>query len=211
MEILIEREDLISLAISVLCGSIIGFEREYNNKSAGFRTVILICLGSTIFTLVSKHAPGSGDRIAANIITGIGFIGAGVIFKDKLSVLGLTTAAVIWTAAGVGMLTGIGYHMLAICITFFTVISLSLFGNISYILDLLKHSKALTLTFKNTDLNNLARVEEIIKNNKVKSKRSTMNKSNGQIYVTLIIKGNEKQFVKLYEALIREESVTDFY
>ena len=105
MEYILEHEDVISLAISILCGSIIGFEREYNNKSAGFRTVILICLGSTIFTIVSNHGTGSDDRIAANIITGIGFIGAGVIFKDKLSVLGLTTAAVIWTSAGIAGIT----------------------------------------------------------------------------------------------------------
>src|SRR6187431_1454735 len=89
MEYVLERHDVVSLAISILCGSIIGFEREYNNKSAGFRTVILICFGSTIFTIVSRYGAGSDDRIAANIITGIGFIGAGVIFKDKLSVLGL--------------------------------------------------------------------------------------------------------------------------
>ena len=105
MQFLLEQGDLISIAVSILCGSIIGFEREYSNKSAGFRTLILICLGSTIFTIVSKHGSGSDDRIAANIITGIGFIGAGVIFKDKLSVLGLTTAAVIWTTAGIGMAT----------------------------------------------------------------------------------------------------------
>src|SRR6187551_1235506 len=127
MNYLLERQDLISIGISILCGSIIGFEREYNNKSAGFRTLILICLGSTIFTIVSKHGIGSDDRIAANIITGIGFIGAGVIFKDKVSVLGLTTAAVIWTSAGIGMLCGIGLHFLALCVTIVTLIVLSLF------------------------------------------------------------------------------------
>src|SRR5215210_4571722 len=101
VQYVLEQKDMISILMSILCGSIIGFEREYNNKSAGFRTIILICLGSTIFTIVSRHGAGSDDRIAANIITGIGFIGAGVIFKDKLSVLGLTTAAVIWTTAGI--------------------------------------------------------------------------------------------------------------
>ena len=168
MQFLLEREDLISIAVSILCGSIIGFEREYNNKSAGFRTIILISLGSTIFTIVSKHGTGSDDRIAANIITGIGFIGAGVIFKDKLSVLGLTTAAVIWTTAGIGMATGIGYHMLAFGLTIFTIIILSLFGRVEYFIDQLLHTKAINLTFHNTDINNIYIVEETLKTKKSK-------------------------------------------
>jgi putative Mg2+ transporter-C (MgtC) family protein len=168
MNFLLELEDLISIAVSILCGSIIGFEREYNNKSAGFRTIILISLGSTIFTIVSKHGTGSDDRIAANIITGIGFIGAGVIFKDKLSVLGLTTAAVIWTTAGIGMATGIGYHMLAFGLTIFTIIILSLFGRVEYLIDQLPHTKAINLTFHNTDINNIYILEETLKNKKLK-------------------------------------------
>jgi putative Mg2+ transporter-C (MgtC) family protein len=85
---------------------------------------MLITLGSTIFSIVSRHGAGADDRISANIITGIGFIGAGVIFKDKMSVMGLTTAAVIWTSAAIGMTTGIGYHSLAIAFTAITLIIL---------------------------------------------------------------------------------------
>ena len=211
MNFLLEREDLISIAVSILCGSIIGFERQYNNKSAGFRTIILISLGSTIFTIVSKHGTGSDDRIAANIITGIGFIGAGVIFKDKLSVLGLTTAAVIWTTAGIGMATGIGYHMLAFGLTIFTIIILSLFGRVEYLIDRLPHTKAVNLTFHNTDINNIYILEETLKNKKIKSKRLMMNKSKGQLFVILRVKGSQKQFVELNEELIKMESIMDYY
>src|SRR5688572_18351765 len=135
MNYLIAQADLNSILVSILCGSILGFEREYFNKSAGFRTIILICLGSTMFTLISRYSTGSDDRIAANIITGIGFIGAGVIFKDKLTVLGLTTAAVIWTAAGIGMAAGIGEHMLAFLVTIFTLAVLSIFGKAEFVID----------------------------------------------------------------------------
>lgn len=211
MQFLLEREDLIIIAVSILCGSIIGFERQYNNKSAGFRTIILISLGSTIFTIVSKHGSGSDDRIAANIITGIGFIGAGVIFKDKLSVLGLTTAAVIWTTAGIGMATGIGYHMLAFGLTIFTIIILSLFGRVEYLIDQLPHTKAINLTFHNTDINNIYILEETLKNRKIKSKRLMMNKSKGLLFVTLRVKGSQKQFVELNEELIKMESIMDYY
>jgi len=72
------------MVVSVLCGGVIGFEGEYRNKSACLRTIILISLGSTIFTIVSRYGSGSDDRISANIITGIGFIGAGAIFKDRI-------------------------------------------------------------------------------------------------------------------------------
>ena len=211
MEFLLEQEDLLSIAVSILCGSIIGFEREYSNKSAGFRTIILIGLGSTIFTIVSKHGTGSDDRIAANIITGIGFIGAGVIFKDKLSVLGLTTAAVIWTTAGIGMATGIGYHFLAFSLTVFTVIVLSLFGKIEYVIDRLSHSKIIYLTFQDTDINNLYFVEEMLNAKKIKSKRLMMNKRGGKLFVSCKVTGNHKQFVGLNEDLIKMESVIEYH
>jgi putative Mg2+ transporter-C (MgtC) family protein len=211
MEYLLEKEDLLSIAVSILCGSIIGFEREYSNKTAGFRTIILICLGSTIFTIVSKHGTGSDDRIAANIITGIGFIGAGVIFKDKLSVLGLTTAAVIWTTAGIGMATGIGYHFLAFSLTIFTVIVLSLFSKVEYVIDRLNHSKTIYITFHNPDINNLYLVEEMLNAKKIKSKRLMMNKRGGKLVVSLKVTGNQKQFVEMNEELIRTENITEYY
>ncbi len=110
---------VIKLALAVLIGGMIGAEREYRSKSAGFRTLTLICLGSTIFTIFSQiigagAAPGSGnpDRIASNIVTGIGFVGAGVIFKGDgtgSKVSGITTAAMIWVTAGLGIAIGAGY------------------------------------------------------------------------------------------------------
>ena len=121
MDFTVDLQDIIAMVVSIICGGAIGFEREYKSKSAGLRTIMLISLGSTIFTIVSRHGAGTDDRISANIITGIGFIGAGVIFKDKISVRGLTTAAVIWTSAAIGMTTGIGYHALALCLTVITL------------------------------------------------------------------------------------------
>ena len=92
----------------VVVGGLIGAEREYRSKSAGFRTMILICLGSFLFTTFSKYmSVTSPDRIASNIVTGIGFLGAGVIFKSDNRVNGITTAATIWAVAALGM--GIAY------------------------------------------------------------------------------------------------------
>ncbi len=107
-------DDSLKLLLSVVAGSLIGIEREYSSKAAGFRTMTLICVGATIFTILSIKIGGSNaDRIAANIISGIGFIGAGIIFKDSLSISGITTAAAIWATAALGMAIGSGYFLLA--------------------------------------------------------------------------------------------------
>lgn len=107
--------ELLKLFLSLLAGILLGIEREYKYKSAGIRTIPLICVGSTLFTILSLYIgnPGNPDRIASNIITGIGFIGAGVIFKNEMNVNGLTTAATIWIAAAIGMAIGNGHFGLA--------------------------------------------------------------------------------------------------
>lgn len=108
-------DEVLKIFISVLCGSILGFEREIRGKSAGFRTLALICFGSTIFTICSYMlgVDANRDRVAANVITGVGFLGAGVIFRNNVSVSGITTAASIWISAAIGMLVGIGAYELA--------------------------------------------------------------------------------------------------
>src|SRR5687768_5708918 len=103
------EEMIVRLLIAVLIGMIIGAEREYRNKSAGLRTVTLIAIGSCLFTLMSiSIASDTHDRIASNIVTGIGFLGGGVIFKSESGVNGLTTAATIWMTAALGMTVGSG-------------------------------------------------------------------------------------------------------
>ena len=99
------------IVASVLCGSLIGTERERKLKPAGLRTMILICLGSTVFTLISpvlESSSGESGRVAAQIVTGVGFLGAGAILQGSSSVRGLTSAALIWTTAAIGMVVGAG-------------------------------------------------------------------------------------------------------
>ena len=160
LEFDISSSDAIKVAIAVLCGAILGLERQYKNKTAGFRTIILICLGSTIFTMISQRA---GQGVNINLVTGVGFIGAGVIFKDNISVNGLTTAAVIWVAAAIGMATGSGNYMLAIISTFVTLLVLILFHVFEMYLDKINHEKLLSLVFDNEDIENLQLIEDIIK------------------------------------------------
>src|SRR5688572_10221007 len=111
MDINFHSETALQLLFSFIIGTVIGIEREYRSKAAGLRTMIVICLGSTIFTEISLNmGPDSPDRIAANIITGIGFLGAGVIFKDGLTVSGITTATTIWIVSALGMAVGAGEY-----------------------------------------------------------------------------------------------------
>lgn len=211
MDFVIQWEDLISMLVSVICGGILGVEREYKNKSTGLRTIILICLGSTIFTIVSRYGVGADDRVSANIITGIGFIGAGVIFKDKLGVLGLTTAAVIWTTAGIGMTTGIGYHALAFLFTVITLLILVATSKVEKLINRLQKHKVISITFSNGGMQSLTELEELMKQNGVGSKRIQISKVNNSLNVVLKVAGNEKQMIRLTEELATNEHVSDFY
>jgi putative Mg2+ transporter-C (MgtC) family protein len=123
-------EDIIRLSAALLIGGLIGIEREYHGKSAGFRTMIMICVGSALFTLVSGRMGSgtTGDRIAANIVNGIGFLGAGIIFRDDNRVKGLTTAATVWAVSALGMCLGSGHYDIAL-IGFVFIISSLLFLN----------------------------------------------------------------------------------
>ena len=105
------------LLLAVILGSFVGLERAMRDKPAGFRTNILICLGSCIFTIASQILSGpviDQTRIAAQIVTGVGFLGAGAILRDAKGVVGLTTAATIWVVAAVGMACGFGQITLAL-------------------------------------------------------------------------------------------------
>ncbi len=118
---------------SVVCGMIVGVERESKQKPAGMRTVTLICVGSTIFTLASVLIAGdSADRtrIAAQVVTGVGFLGAGAIIRDRGAIIGLTTGASIWCVAAIGMLIGGGYAGAGVVLTAVVILMLSVVGRV---------------------------------------------------------------------------------
>ncbi len=110
-------DDVISIVLAVALGAVIGLERELGGKAAGLRTNVLICLGAALFTIISRQIAADGgsspSRIAAQIVTGVGFLGAGAIIQDRGGVHGLTTAATIWLVASIGMACGAGFYALA--------------------------------------------------------------------------------------------------
>jgi putative Mg2+ transporter-C (MgtC) family protein len=129
-------DDLARLGLAAVLGGAIGFERELRDREAGFRTHMLVCIGSALFTIVSAYGfrefLTGGDqviradptRIAAQIVTGIGFLGAGAIIRQGFSIRGLTTAATLWVSAAIGIAAGAGYWSGAVITTVLTIFAL---------------------------------------------------------------------------------------
>lgn len=119
---------------SILCGAIIGLEREISDKSAGIRTNIFICVGAAIYSYLSISIEGALDssRVIAQIVSGIGFIGGGVIIFNDNQIQGVTTAAIIWLTAAIGILNGLGMYFEAIMSAITLVVVGYLIGNIKF-------------------------------------------------------------------------------
>jgi putative Mg2+ transporter-C (MgtC) family protein len=118
-------ETFLSLILAVALGAVVGVEREITHKPAGLRTHMLVSLGSCLFTIVSVGFSVDPARIAAGIVAGIGFIGAGTNWAEKDKVQGITTAASLWATASIGLIAGIGDYPLAAVVTFLVVIILA--------------------------------------------------------------------------------------
>ncbi len=135
-----------SLGLAILLGGIIGMERKLSNKAAGFRTMILICMGSALFTEIGIYLSQISEvsnmeitaRVIGNIIAGIGFLGAGSIMKvnnsEKSGVEGLTTAAAIWMVAGIGLLIGLSYYLEATVATTLAFLVLITFSRVERVI-----------------------------------------------------------------------------
>ena len=127
---------IVRLGAATILGGLIGFERELHGKVAGFRTHSLVSLGSALMMIVSLHIfevyrgviEVDPARIAAQVVAGIGFLGAGTIIRSRTGVKGLTTAAGLWTASGIGLASGLGYFRAAVIATLITLIVLVVFS-----------------------------------------------------------------------------------
>lgn len=139
------------LSFAVLAGGIIGLERSYHGRPAGFRTHSLVCTASALLMLLmiyelqfvsaGNHLTIDPTRMAQGIMTGIGFLGAGVIMKDRLTIRGLTTAGSIWITASIGIVIGLGYYSAAIFATLTTLGTLSLFRWVEKIMPTTHYSR----------------------------------------------------------------------
>lgn len=201
---------LFQILIVIVVGGLIGAEREFRSKSAGFRTMILICLGSFLFTTFSIHISGStSDRIASNIVTGIGFLGAGVIFQSENRINGITTAATIWAVAALGMGIADEAYILVLLCTVLILASLLLLTKLENLIDKVNqsHTYKIVSTYKD-DL--LKEYELLFEECQLRYKRIKRTKKGDNIIGTWIVQGSEKNHNKFTKRMLHHPSVKEF-
>jgi putative Mg2+ transporter-C (MgtC) family protein len=206
------KEILFKLAVSLVIGLLLGTEREYRNKSAGIRTIMLICIGSTIFTILSMEMSHETEvgRIASNIITGIGFLGAGAIMREGLSISGLTTASTIWVTAALGMAVGYGEYQLAITATIIAMAVLILFTYFQRMLDAIHKTLTIRIVFP-LEENGIEKAEHKMEQLNITYERKKECRKEGEVNYTYELAGRKKNVDKLIQYLIlQNEKVKSF-
>ena len=202
--------DVLKIGIAFVLGALLGIEREYRNKPAGFRTLIMITVGATVFTILSYRInSATPDRIAANIITGIGFIGAGVIFKEGMKVSGMTTAATIWMAAAIGMSVGYGAYYLAGGVTLLMLFILILLSRLEGVFEKMHQVKFYRISFMATDCS-LEDLENRFTEIGLKFRKYKEAKNNNEITVYYKFSDKQHEFEKLNDYLMTNKKITGF-
>jgi putative Mg2+ transporter-C (MgtC) family protein len=170
-------ETLFKILAAIIFGGLVGLEREHHSKAAGLRTHIILCVGATLITIVSIRMSrdlgtdrlADPTRIAANIVTGIGFLGGGAILRMGGTVRGLTTAACIWTVTGVGMAVGAGYYFAAALVVLTVLLTLHFLARFEDIFINRKEFRQVTLTARaSADL--LGSIEKVLADNHIRIK-----------------------------------------
>lgn len=200
------QNDLVLIFISVILGLLIGAEREYRNKSAGLRTFILVCFGSCLFTILSiKIGIHDPDRLAANIITGIGFLGAGVIFKGDNKIDGITTATTIWATASIGMAIGSGYVYLSLLGTVLVLLILNSLTYFEKFID--RRHKIREYKIAVIHAKEIPHCEELFKKHSLKFTISKQQYSQGNLATSWILTGKNINHEALIRDLMEDETI----
>ncbi|WP_212004333.1 MgtC/SapB family protein [Chitinophaga sp. HK235] len=208
---IIQEDQVLKVCIALLAGAILGLEREYKRKAAGMRTMTLICVSSAIFTILSAELgfPGSPDRVASNILTGVGFIGAGVIFKNEYTIDGITTAASIWIAAALGMAIGMSQYVLAATGLIGALIVLILMEFTEKSIAEVNDKRYYIIFFHEDKLPQL-NIEHILNTFGLKYKRVLIMRKGDQIEVNYTVRGNRSKMERLDEFLLQNEHISQF-
>lgn len=202
-------DHLVLIFASILIGLMIGAEREYQNKSAGLRTFILVSFGSCLFTILSIDiGVQNPDRLAANIITGIGFLGAGVIFKDDNKIGGITTATTIWATASLGMAIGSGHLYLGFLGAFLVLIILRLLVFLQNFID--NFNKIRDYKIDTTSIENFEYCKKLFDDYQLKYSMIKQQYSSDIITSTWRIRGKSELHQKLVEEMIQNDRIKAF-
>ena len=209
MEFTIDALTKILLAIAL--GGLIGIEREIREKAAGFRTLIFICLGSSIFTILSVAFAGNHDtaRIAANIVSGIGFLGGGVILREQGRIKGITTASIIWFVAAVGMAVGAGHFMFAISATLIVFIILWIFPKIERMIGRSHETQTYVITSA-MDQQVISALEALVSSSGLDAHSHKVEKRGELSVITWVLAGKPARHMHLRQELINSKAVIEF-
>lgn len=204
-------DDIFKILIALFLGALIGLEREYRTKPAGLRTLILICVGSTLFTIVSYKIGGTAnpDRIASYVLVGIGFIGSGSIFKEGLTVTGLTTAATIWLTAGLGMAIGAGEYLLSLAIVVVVFTTLEIFTRFEDLVDRIHSVHLIKISYK-ADEEIMKRMEAQFRTFCPRMKRVHLKKEGDLLIAHYKVEGGKIKFDALRNFLITTTEIDGF-
>ncbi len=209
-----DYHDLIKLGAALLLGGVIGAERERYKKDAGLRTTILITLGSALFTILSMRISGDSSdytRIAANIVSGIGFLGAGVILQEHGRVKGLTTAATIWVSAAIGMACGSGEYLPAVAVTALTMIVLIFFSRFEEVLEIPYEDRTYEITCQ-LSWEKYKEIKNLFKNNGLTINKSKQEKkAGGNMVITFEVSGPTKKHEKVIQKILADKEIKEYW
>lgn len=209
MNIFVE-DDILKLVVALGAGSIIGAEREYNNKNVGFRTIILVTVGATLFTILSPLlSEGKDYHVIGNIVVGVGFLGAGSIFREGSTVKGVTTAATIWVSAAIGMAIGAGQFYIAFASLFIVMVILLGFIWLQSFIDQFNREKLYRITVPCLKVT-LDEISTFLKEAGLKGSCIYRHKAGENITLTFMVRGPEKNHIKFINTLELHPHILEF-
>lgn len=204
----IEQDEILKVVIALVMGTLLGLEREYKRKAAGMRTMTLICVSSTLFTILSAELgyPNSPDRVASNILTGVGFIGAGVIFKGDFTIDGITTAASIWIAAALGMAVGMSEYVLAVVTLAGSLIVLIALAYVERYIAAVNDKRMYTFLYQENKLGE-STLEAVITRHGLKYVRLLKVRKDNMIEEKFAIRGQQKKIMAFDDYLLHNTTI----
>ncbi len=205
-------EDILKIVLALLAGGLIGTEREFRDKAAGFRTMIFICLGAALFTMFSIRLGGAVEntRIAANVVVGVGFLGAGVIMRESGGrVTGLTTAATIWLVAALGVGIGGGFYLLAGIAAVIAFLVLWAFPRLEAVMERTHFEHAYEITSQ-LQIEMLPRLQAVFQECGLRARCYRQSKIGGRMLSFWYVSGPVRSHQMLMQRLLVEPDVLEF-
>ena len=208
---MIENSEIIlRLLVALLFGGVIGLERQYHDKPAGFATNTLICLGSAVFAMMSifsaYYLGGDPARIAAQIVAGVGFLGAGSILRDGNKISGLTTAAGIWLVAAVGMAVGYGEYFIGAVATACVLVLQLFVRKLMNSFDYVQLYESLTIKCS-SDWKVIEKIKSVFKNNDAEIIKEEVYKENGLLVLKMVVNMSASKYQNIVKELAPLEDV----